>query len=127
MIEEWKDVKEYEGLYEVSNLGRVRNRAGHIMTPQIGWNGERSIKLSKNGMANKHYVGRLVARAFIPNPNNYWRINHKDLNVENDCVDNLEWVETDEQKTDMHQEPKPPFDIKSFPFIQTSRKVNNLQ
>lgn len=118
MTEEWKDIWGYEGLYEVSNLGRVRNKSGHIMKTQRGWNGEMAIGLSKDGHQIKFYISRLVARAFIPNPNNYWRINHKDLNVVNDCVDNLEWVETEEQKTDMHQELEPPFDIRRFTFPQ---------
>lgn len=118
MTEEWKDIWGYEGKYQVSNLGHVRNESGLIMKTQRGWNGERSIQLSKNGKQIKYYICRLVARAFIPNPNNYWRINHKDLNVENDCVDNLEWIETEEQKTDMHQELEPPFDIRRFTFPQ---------
>ena len=45
----------------------------------------------KNGKAKKHYVHRLVAKAFIPNPENKPNINHKDCNVKNNCVDNLEW------------------------------------
>lgn len=89
MIEEWKDIPGYEGVYEISNLGRVR-RNGKILKP-LKDSGYLRAHLSKNGIAKKVLIHRLVAFAFIPNPNNYPEINHKDEDKTNNTVENLEW------------------------------------
>lgn len=102
--EEWRDVIGYEGLYMVSNLGRVKrlsyvmkNVSGSYVVPeklrsiQTNPQGYSSLVLWKN---NKHHVvtvHRLVAMAFIPNPNNYPHINHLDSDRANPKADNLEW------------------------------------
>ena len=98
MNEEWRDIKEYEGLYQVSNLGRVRslNCRGHkgcigILTPRLDGKGYEMVALYKEGKARNTKVHRLVAQAFIPNPNNYPQVNHKDEDKTNNNVDNLEW------------------------------------
>lgn len=96
VIEEWKSIKNYEGLYEVSSLGNVKSlprntTKGRILKQSKQAQGYRFVYLSKNGISKKHTIHRLVAQAFIPNPNNYPVINHKDGNVENNCVDNLEF------------------------------------
>ena len=100
----WKPIKGYEGLYEVSNLGRVRSltrvfvsKRGWINT----WRGRTLIPLMKKGYCHiglsksnkvRHYrINRLVAEAFIPNPDNLPQVNHKDENPQNNRVDNLEW------------------------------------
>lgn len=109
MIEEeiWKDIKGYEGLYQVSNLGRVkslerfiideRNRFYHlcskILKLQQTRNGHYKIRLTNEKKAKNFYVHRLVAEAFIPNPFNYPIINHKDECPGNNSVDNLEWCD----------------------------------
>lgn len=108
MSEKWKDIEEYEGIYQVSNLGKVRSKdrlvnrivrgafseymkRGSIMTPnKIGSNYLR-VELSKDSKRKKYYIHRLVAQAFIPNPNNLPCVNHKDGNKLNNNVDNLEW------------------------------------
>ena len=100
MEEKWKDIKSYEGIYQVSNLGRVRSFAKsydpHIMTPMPNQKGYMRIFLI-NGTKHKWLrVHRLVAMAFIPNPNNLPQVNHKDGNKLNNCVDNLEWVTNQE-------------------------------
>lgn len=90
MIEEWKDT-EYTG-YQVSNLGRVRNNQGKILKQQIR-KGYCDVGLYIKGVYQPKIVKvhKLVAKAFIPNPNNYPVINHKDENKQNNCVNNLEW------------------------------------
>ena len=93
-MEEWKDIIGYEGLYEVSNIGRVRsNHSGtwKIMKQSIRKGGYKKIFLRKNKERKSFFVHRLVATAFIPNPDKLPFINHKDENPSNNNVENLEW------------------------------------
>ena len=99
-MEIWKDIIGYESFYQVSNLGRVKslnyNHTGKEEILKEGWvhyknGGYRSVNLCKNGKRKTHLVHRLVAEAFIPNPDNLPCINHKDENPSNNCVNNLEW------------------------------------
>lgn len=93
----WKDIEGYKGLYQVSNTGRVRSlnylHTGKTKVMKQGTNkgGYKVIGLHRNGKRKVHSVHRLVALAFIPNPNNYPFINHKDENKTNNAVWNLEW------------------------------------
>lgn len=99
MQEIWKDIKEYEGLYQISNLGRLRSfpRAGtktkqiRIIKINIGNNGYYYATLYKNGISKTVHIHRLVAENFINNINNYNCVNHKDENRLNNNVNNLEW------------------------------------
>ena len=103
-MEIWKDVIGYEGKYQVSNFGNIKG------IPRIVWNGrafyqlkEKILKPGKNsegylivilcdGKTTKtSRVNRLVAKAFIDNPNNNPVVNHKDSNKINNCLNNLEW------------------------------------
>lgn len=89
MIEIWKDIVGYEGLYQMSNLGRIRNNSIELKQyTQFGYN---SVGLWKDKKCKKFRVHRLVAQAFIPNPHNFPHINHKDGDKSNNNVDNLEW------------------------------------
>lgn len=89
--EMWEPVKDYEGIYEVSNLGRVRTlRTNKIMSPKHV-NRYLALRLAKEGKLKQKYIHRLVAEAFIPNPENLPQVNHKDENPKNNSVDNLEW------------------------------------
>ena len=91
-IEYWKPVVGYEGLYEVSSFGRVRNvRTNRVLSPIVDRDGYLKVHLSKNGHPRKTFIHVIVSKAFIPNPNNYPCINHKDENKLNNCVENLEW------------------------------------
>lgn len=105
MLEIWKQIKDYPN-YEVSNLGRVKsieryaeNNGGlqHLsekilkIESNIYRRGYCQVHLSKDGKVSTKKVHRLVAEAFIPNPNNLPQVNHKDTNPLNNCVDNLEW------------------------------------
>ena len=97
----WKPVVGYEGLYEVSNTGRVRsldrydrmNRfwKGRILNLHTDTGGYLYAQLYLNGKGKNYLVHRMVAQAFIPNPDNLPQVNHKDENKINDCVENLEW------------------------------------
>lgn len=101
MDEIWKDIKGFEGLYQVSNLGRVKglNRVSldkrhlpdRILTGSVYSTGYVVVKLRVNGIAKRFSMHRLVAEHFIPNPKNLPIINHKDENKLNNRWDNLEW------------------------------------
>lgn len=92
MNEIWKDIKEYENLYQVSNLGNIRSKKnGKIRKTQKDKDGHLKLQLHKNGVSKDYYVHRLVAQAFINNPTNAEIVNHKDENPSNNRIDNLEW------------------------------------
>ena len=95
----WKPVVGYEGLYEGSNTGLVKSlgnaityKSPHLLKiSRSGRGGYCRVQLYKNGISEMKSIHRMVAEAFIPNPNNYPVINHKDEDVSNNHVDNLEW------------------------------------
>lgn len=107
--EKWKDVKGYEGIYQVSNLGRVKsldrkvyqkNKSnkfqyvtykGKILKSQKQRNGYLIIDLHRNNKTKRKLVHILVAETWIPNLNSNKYINHKDSNPQNNRIDNLEW------------------------------------
>lgn len=104
MVEEWKDIEEYEGVYMVSNWGNVKSlervdslghlRKERILKPFISGKGYFQVQLCKNGQSKKYSVHRLVAEAFIPNddPERKNQINHiREFEKTNNCIDNLEW------------------------------------
>jgi hypothetical protein len=93
----WKPIDGYDGLYDVSSDGRVRNRKGEQKALSIkkGANTNyREVSLCKDGNNKQVLVHRLVAETFLQNPQNLPQINHKDENKENNCVENLEWCDT---------------------------------
>ena len=92
-IEEFRDIPGYEGMYEVSNLGRVR-RDGRILKPSKNKKGYLLVSLFKNGTKKNARIHRLVAQSFIPNPQNLPQINHKDEDKTNNAVENLEWCDS---------------------------------
>ena len=107
MREEWRDIKGYEGLYQVSNMGRVKSLKRTVWCGLNGGcyraipekirkgvdngQGYLQVQLSKDGKVKQCRINRLVAQAFLPNPDNLPIINHKDENKYNNHMDNLEW------------------------------------
>ena len=100
-MEEWRDIKGYEGYYQISNLGRAKslprdvgsNRCKKeiIMKTSLDKDGYENLVLRKDGKQKHFRVNRLVAEAFLENPNNYPQVNHKDEDKTNNNVNNLEW------------------------------------
>lgn len=108
MSEVWKDIKGYEGLYRVSNMGRVKSLShkvkrgfctcvteGKILTAKRKKSKKGdcyfAMHLCKDGVFRNFHLHRLVAEAFVPNPNNYPQVDHIDGNKENNCASNLRW------------------------------------
>lgn len=100
-MEIWRDIEGYEGKYQISNYGRIKSKKRldtknrpikeRILKTSQKYYGYQTVGLTINGKTKYYYVHRLVAEAFIPNPNNYNEINHKDENATNNFVGNLEW------------------------------------
>ena len=94
--EVWKDIEGYEGLYEVSSFGRVRNSKSKRIRKQNLVKGYLMIGLSKDGKKKVFSVHRLVALNFIPNPEEKPEVNHLDEIKTNNNVDNLAWATSKE-------------------------------
>lgn len=157
--EEWKDIKGFEGLYEVSNFGRVkskerideyvsngevmhRRRREVILFPKLMNTGYLQVNLYKNGKYVCARVHRLVADAFLPNPDNLPVVNHKDEDKTNNIYSNLEWCTIEynnnygtHQKRAKEKRSKPVIGvnddgeiIKEFPSISEARRngVSNV-
>lgn len=96
--QEWKTVKEYDH-YEVNQYGQIRHKTRkHILKPRKNNGGYLYVCFKINGKNKNFAVHRIVANAFIPNPNNCLEVNHKDYDRTNNCVDNLEWMDSSENK-----------------------------
>lgn len=106
MSEEWRSVSGYEGLYEISNCGRIKSlerkvqntpksfmtKKEHILVPYTNGLGYKMIVLRKDGNAKKFFLHRLVAMSFIPNEEGKKEIDHKDGNPSNNNAENLQWA-----------------------------------
>ncbi len=117
-MEEWKDIKGYEGIYQVSNYGRVKslerdkkggNQFGEcimhvkekILKQSQNGHGRFQVGLKNNGNREMPLVHILVAKTFIPNPNGYTNVHHIDEDPTNNMVENLMWMDESEHKA-MH-------------------------
>ena len=95
MMEIWRDIEGYKGLYQISNKGRVKSLykgSERILRPCIDGSGYMFVGLYHDNIRKYFKLHRLVAQAFIPNPHNLPEINHRDENKKNNCVENLEWM-----------------------------------
>ena len=111
-MEEWRDIPGYKGLYQVSNLGRIKSlidkkydlnekvvkiiNREKMLKQNLTKKGYCNVKLYKNGKGKTYKIHRLVAKTFIPNPENKPQVNHIDGNKQNNCVSNLEWNTNEE-------------------------------
>ena len=87
-----KDIKNYEGLYAVTSCGKVWSyKYKKFLTPIFNNRGYLMVNLCKDGKMKHFTIHRLVAEAYLPNPENLPQINHRDENKENNCLQNLEW------------------------------------
>lgn len=112
----WKDIEGYEGLYQVSTYGNIkslpkvrRNGTGtyiqkeKLLKPSNTSTGYKKVELCKDGKRKSFKVHRLVAIAFIPNPDNKPEVNHIDGNKINNNIDNLEWVTSSENSVHAYE------------------------
>lgn len=111
-MEIWKDINNFEGYYQISNKGNVRSltrfdgireRKGQAIKPNLKPNGYLQVGLRKNGKRKWHSLHRLVAKHFIPNPENKSQVNHIDCNKQNNNVSNLEWATPKENLAHAHK------------------------
>lgn len=86
----WKDIPEYEGIYQISNLGRVKNRHNRILKQQLN-NGYYEVRISKNNIKDSIKIHRMLGILFIPNPDNLPVIDHIDRDTKNNILSNLRW------------------------------------
>ena len=99
-MEIWRDIQDYSGLYQVSNLGNFKRlafnykhytREEHLLKPSIGKNGYLRVTLTKNSICKCFLAHRIVALTFLPNKENYRCVNHKNENKTDNRIENLEW------------------------------------
>lgn len=95
---EWRTVIEYSN-YEVNQFGEIRHKQRKkVLKPRSNKGGYLYVNFKINGKNKNFAVHRIVANAFIPNPNGYAEVNHKDYDKTNNCVENLEWVDSSQNK-----------------------------
>lgn len=123
MKEVWKDIEGYEGLYQVSNLGRVHSLYKNLILKgsEDSW-GYLQVKLYKNGIKSNKKMHRLVAQAFIPNPENKPEVNHIDEDKTNNKLSNLEWS-TAKENSNHGTRTERMAKTRSIPILATNLKT----
>ena len=133
----------YDGLYEVSNLGNVKSlRSGKLLKQANNREGYKLVCLTIKGKSRSFSVHRLVALAFIPNPENLPEINHKDETHDNNCADNLEWctrkynlnygtykerMSKTQKEAGTHNKSVSAYDKKTFKFVKSYDSITEAE
>ena len=134
-MEHWKAIAGYEGIYEVSDLGRVKSLKyckEKILKPQKDKYGYLQVCLCKDGHTKQLLVHRLVADEFVPNPNNLETVNHKDEVKTNNTVSNLEWMSREDNVAYSANKSVQMFDkftlelLATFPSITEAERVTGI-
>lgn len=100
-MEQWRDIEGYEGLYQVSDMGNVKSLiSNRNLKPYINGSGYLQVELCKDGVHKSFRVHRLVAQAFIPNPENKPTVDHINTIKTDNIVSNLRWATQKEQLTE---------------------------
>ena len=132
-MEKWKEIAGYEGIYEVSDLGRVKSlNYNHTSKEKIlkqhnNTHGYLKVMLCKDGHGKTISVHRLVAEAFIPNPNNLETINHKDEVKTNNAVSNLEWMSREDNVIYSNARQVQMFDKQTGELLETFPSANEAE
>ena len=107
-----KDVVGYESLYAVTPEGDVYGyKRKKFLKPGVNKNGYMYVYLSKDNKLKKHYIHRIVAMAYIPNPENLTEVDHKDNNKTNNCVNNLQWLSHKDNSRKSNNKPILQYDL----------------
>ena len=107
-----KDVVGYEGLYAVTSCGRVWSyKYKKFLKPGVNKNGYMYVFLSKDNLLIKHYIHRLVAGAYIPNPNNLHEVDHIDNDKNHNYVNNLQWLSHKDNSRKSNNKPILQYDL----------------
>ena len=133
MTEEWRKIEEFPN-YAVSNLGRVKRiltckgkpLEGRVLSPYVGWGRSRMVNLSDKGVSHTMRISTLVAKAFLPNPNSLQVVVHKDGNILNDNMDNLQWVSRSELSS-LSSNGKKISESRKIPVIATDPVTSNVK
>ena len=141
----WKDIADYEGLYQVSNLGRVKSlpwaqkhQTGTYFTKRTrfikisigtGFNGYSCVALTKNSIQKGYFMHRVIAKAFIPNPENKPMINHINGVKTDNRIENLEWVTRSENTIHAFATGlnKPKFGVDNFNTKLSEEQVHEIR
>lgn len=120
MKEIWKDIKNYEGLYQISNTGKVRSLRRNKILKHSLWQGYPVVQLSNNNTRHTFEIHRLVAEAFIPNINNYPFVNHINEDRTDFSIDNLEWCT---QKMNVNHSKRKMYHPANFKDFYTNKYI----